>query len=524
MQKTFFNRHARGLAALLLSTASTAAMAATPVLNNGSFITAPAAAEQKAICPTGMGYPAQFTWAAASTVAKPGPATGGKPLIEQFRGGKRIAIYTSFDDKPGCTYKLDGTDWETPDVAAKTGCGPFTHSKGWRLWAPKDVFLVYPAIYGGQYNNFSLDYEFDAPADYPNNPVDPVDITIAGVVQNNQRPVILLNTAATHNTQYQAGLYFGAGTGNKMTNIDVYEGTGGSANVAGVYVSGSENLTLQNMRISGFQASNLDGLFVASASGFLLLDQIELDHDGGNNAGSLGHGAYINNNTADPAMNLIVQHSWFHDMHMGSLFKTRAARGTFVANYFEGGNPQTGQTDAENYLLDVPNGGTITARENIFVKNEAGPDENGASITFGVEGIVDSRVQSLDVENNTFVGFSAFFTGSSVNYPFELFSPAVVPGTTSFPANVATRIIKNAFVGYCPNTGSAVYDYRGNIDVQESFAQLSQSFALAIKLNSNEAALEKAIKSYVPVVGSAAYQHVEQTGATRKAATIGAED
>lgn len=508
-----------------LTCAAGAAMAATtPVLNGGSFISKPAAAEQAAICPTGKGYPAQFTWAPSSIVAKPGPATSGKPLIEQYRGGKLIAVYTSFDDRPGCTYKLDGTDWENPGPPAKSGCGPFTHSKGWRLWAAKDVFLVYPAVYSGQYNNFSLDYEFDQPSDYPNNPVYPTDITIAGVVQNNTRPVVILNVPATHNAQFQSAIYFGTGTGNKMSNIDVYETKGGSAGVAGVYVSGSTNLTLQNMRISGFETSQLDGLFVATAAGILLLDQVELDHNGGNNNGSLGHNAYVNASQTDTSFLLDVEHSWFHNAYLGSLFKDRAARSVFTANYFEGGLPQAGQSSAELYLLDVPNGGAISLRDNIFTKNETGATGNGAAVTFAVEGVPDSRPLSIDIENNTFVGFSAFYTGTEPNYPFFFYTPAVVPGTSAWPSTVPYRIIKNAFVGYCPNTGSAVYDYRGTIDVQESFSELAANFALSLKLNSNEALLEKAIKSYIPVVGSPAYGHVAQTGLKRKLATIGAED
>jgi hypothetical protein len=504
--------------------ASAGAPPPATILNSGTYITPAAAAEQAAICPTGAGYPAQFVWDPNTTVNKPGPATSGKPRIEQYRAGQLVATYTSFDDKPGCTYKLDGTDYLNPGPPAASGCGPFTHVQGWRLWEAGDLFKVYPAVYNGIYNNFALSTEFDAPPDYPNNPVNPSNITIEGVVKNGVRPVVLLDVPATHNALYQSAVYFGTGSSISMSNIDVMEAPGGSAGVAGVYVNGETNLTLSNVRISGFTQSNLNGLFFADGAGTLLLDQIELDHNGGNNAGSLAHNAYINAGTMDPNFTVFMQHSWTHDAYLGHLFKTRAPFETFVGNYFQGGLPQAGNGVAESYLLDVPNGGVLTARNNIFVKNASGQGANGVSITFGVEGIVDSRALSIDLENNSFVSFSAFYNGYDYNYPFFFYDPAVVPGTPQWPSDVPYRIIKNAFVGYCPVSSSPVFSYRGDIDVQEAFSELSESFQLLTKVDSNEKRLKRDLPNYQKVVGTPAYEHAMQPKLTRKVPTIGAED
>jgi len=496
-----------------------------PVLTSGAFITPAATAEQAAICPTGTGYPAQTVWDPALTVNKPVPATSGTPKIEQYRAGKLIATYTSFDDKPGCTYKLDGTDNMNPGPPAKSGCGPFTHVQGWRLWQNNDVFKVYPAVYNGVYNDFALSLEFDAPADFPNNPVTPTGIVIEGVVQNGVRPVVLLDGPAPHNSLYQSAVYFGTSSGVTMQDIDVMEAPGGSAGQAGIYIGGAQNLTLRNVRVSGFTQSLNDGIFAAGNNlGTLTLDQIELDHNGGDNPNGLAHNAYINSSQVDPNFALVVTHSWSHDATLGHLFKTRAVKDTFIGNYFQGGLPQPGASVAESYLLDVPNGGALTLRDNVFVKNASGSGANGVSVTFAVEGVPDSRALSIDIENNIFVSYAAFYNGYDPNYPFFFYSPAVVPGTAQWPAAVPYRVIKNAFVGYCPTPANAVTAYRGDIYAEEAFAELSGGFSLLTKVNSNEKALAKMLTGYTKIFGTAAYAHAMQPYHTRKLATLGAQD
>lgn len=505
--------------------AATAMAGSVPVLTSGAFITPAATAEQAALCPTGTGFPAQTVWDPALTVNKPGPATSGMPKIEQYRAGQLIATYTTFDDQPGCTYKLDGTDNQNPGPPAASGCGPFTHSRGWRLWQNNDVFKVYPAVYNGIYNDFALSQEYDAPADYPANPITPMGIVIEGVVKNGVRPVILLDGPAPHNALYQAAVYFGTSSAITMENIDVMEAPGGSAGEAGIYVGGAQNLTLRNVRVSGFSQSLNNGIFAAANnSGTLTLDQVELDHNGGNNPNGLAHNAYIDASLVDPNFALVMTHSWTHDATLGHLFKTRAVTNSFTANYFQGGLPQAGASTAESYLLDVPNGGVLTLRDNVFVKNASGSSTNGVSVTFAVEGVPDSRALSIDIENNIFVTYAEYYNGYDAIYPFLFFTPPVVPGTAQWPATVPYRVIKNAFVGYCPALGNAVAAYRGDIYAEEAFAELSGGFSLLTKIDSNEKQLAKTLPGYKKIVGTAEYAHAMRPYHSRKLTTLGAED
>jgi hypothetical protein len=498
--------------------------AAVPVLLTGSFITPAATAQQAAICPGGEGYPAQPIWGASSTVLPPRAAAAGVPRIVQYRAGKPIAIYKSFNDQPGCTYKLDGTDFLHPAAPATSGCGPFTHSKGWRLWLKDDQFYVYPAVYDGIYNSFGLSEEWNSPATYPQDPIIPKDISIIGVVQRGVRPVIVLDAPVTQNTLMQSAVYFGLSSGITMSNIDIVEKSATTGASAGIYLSQASNLTLRNIRITGFSATTSNGLFAATDNaGTLLLDQVELDHNGGSGPSGLAHNAYINASSIDPSFAVSMLHSWTHDAVSGHLFKTRAPINSFVGNYFQGGVPASGATQAESYLLDVPNGGQLTLRDNIFAKNQSGVGTNGVSVTYAVEGIPDRRPLNIDIENNSFVTYAKTFDGTTNNMPFNFYNPAVEPGSSQWPATVPYRIIKNAYVGYCP-TGSAAFDYRGDIYAEEAFTELSPEFSLLTKVYSKELDLERKLKNYTPIYKTPAYAHEMQTGLIRKLPTLGAQD
>jgi hypothetical protein len=161
-------------------------------------------------------------------------------------------------------------------------------------------------------------------------------------------------------------------------------------------------------------------------------------------------------------------------------------------------------------LLDVPNGGVLVAKDNIFAKNESGAGSNGMSITFAMEGVVDSRTQAIDIENNTFVGFSATLDGSHPLYPFAFHGGIPTDSTFPFPNALVS---KNLFVGYCP-LNNARTDYRGDLSLSAGFTELKQDFTLTNRYSSSD-------KS---IVGSQAYKHVTQPGLFRKLPTIGAED
>ena len=219
-----------------------------------------------------------------------------------------------------------------------------------------------------------------------------------------------------------------------------------------------------------------------------------------------------------------MTHSWSHDAFYGHLFKSRAQNGTYTANYFQGSVPESRRRQAETYLLDIPNGGRVTVRNNVFVKNASGPNSNGMSLTFLMEGASDNRPQSLDVENNTFVTFAKTYDGFNLNYPMSFFYPNVRPDSASWPASIPARVIKNAFVGYCtPGDGSS-QDYRGDISVVEGFTELLRGYALTTKVLAEDAALAAMYSDYVPEIGTPVHSFQFGDMPVRLRTTIGAKD
>jgi len=526
MQRGSFSGPAVGMVLLL---AWGEGACAQTVLSSGVLTTPAARANDPALCKGTTAFPTAQAWTPSAITAKPPPATSGTPRIEQMRGGKVIAVYTSFSDKTGCTYKNDGTDHVHPAAAAASGCGPFTREYSYRLWDPHDIFVVYPAVYQGGSNNPWFGPESDDSADYAAGITHvPNFVTVTGLAGAATRPVILLNTGASNNSLGQSSVYFAGGTGMVFENIDVIATSGASVGQSGVYINGATNLTISNVEVSGFETANgssqggADGIFgTPNNAGYLLLDQVEIDHNGGTNGPA--HNAYINASTVDPKFVVIMQNSWSHDAFYGHLFKSRAQHTVMTANYFEGGLKQSGYAQAEAYLLDVPNGGTLVARNNVFVKNMSGADSNGMSIVFGEEGFTDKRVQSIDIENNTFIAYALTYNGSDPLFPMSFFTPGTPPLTAGFPAGVHSLVLKNAFVGYC-QTGQAMQDYRGNIAVIEAFAELGTGYTLTTKVDSNEAGLAATHPNYKPVVGTSTYAHVARPGAPRAVPTLGAFD
>ena len=449
---------------------------AWPRPGGAAHVTPAAAAELARLCPAGSGFPDEATWPVLAAITKryaaPLSATSGTPRIEQYRQGRRIATYSSFADQPGCNQTGDGTEYLHPAGPAASGCGPFTRSHSFRLWAPGDRFLVYPAVYTGEHNQPWFGPMFDGHAGYDAHIIHtPDNITIQGVVQNNRRPVILLQGGAADNNLGQAPVYFDRSTGMTMDNIDVRAGAGAQAGKAAVYEAGASNLTLSHMRISGFSRAGTNGLFGAGDyTGTLTLTDIELDHDGGTNGPA--HNAYLGASRTDPNFTVVMRHSWSHDSFYGHLFKSRAQVNIFTDNLFEGGLPFDGNAQAEAYLLDIPNGGKLTVRDNIFIKNASGPESNGMSLTFLMEGRSDGRPQSVDVEGNTFITLATTWDGSHPTYPMAFLYPNVRPDSGAWPRDVSARVTGNTFVGYCAAEGAAAY--RGEDGVVKSFGELGR--------------------------------------------------
>jgi hypothetical protein len=132
------------------------------------------------------------------------------------------------------------------------------------------------------------------------------------------------------------------------------------------------------------------------------------------------------------------------------------------------------------------------------------------SITYAMEGVPnDKRPLSIDIENNTFVAYSATLDGSHPVYPF--FFHSGLPGDADFQYP-NTVVSKNVFVGYCPLNDTRK-DYRGELSLSVGFSEINKDFTLLNRYSSPDQS----------VVGTQAYKHVTG-GLPRKIPTIGAED
>ncbi len=424
------------------------------------------------VCQTNA-YPDQQWWPNETSVtSQPQPATDGAPKIEQVRNGVVIATYTALggDALPSPTREnvTDGSD---------TRVGPFRRAS-YRQWQSGDTFLVYPAVYRGRDMQIYV-----GPSSANWNEVKagiytvPENITIRGVTVDGKRPVIVnppTTSAGTGGASYanynnsliyvEGKLTYNATTGQTtlikpasnitIENIDVMDSPdGGSIGKAAVYISGVNNITLRNMRISGFKQHRANGIFGAGGnnSGTLKLENVELGDNGGNSGPE--HNVYINSSAVDPNFTFHVVGSYSHGAYYGHQLKSRAQRTIVEGSYLAGRRADATMPQTEAYLLDIPNGGVAVVRNNVFAKNYSGDNSNGASLTFGVEGNPDGRPWSLTAEHNTFVAFSRYYDTQN-HQLFPMYISSLNQG--AWPKNVSS----NVFVGYCP-TGIAYKDYRG---------------------------------------------------------------
>lgn len=423
-----------------------------------------------------------------------------------MRNGVAIATYTSLGGDKGYSKpnSTDGTD---------TSVGPFRRQP-YLQWQSGDVFLIYPAVYSGADMQIYIGPNAANSTDYSAGKFSvPENITIRGVTIDGQRPVIVNPPSGAAYANYNQSLIYAEGRYSSGTliqpasnitieNIDIVDSsTGGNIGKAAVYVNGVKNFTLRNVRISGFKQHSANGIFgTGNNSGTLLLENVELDSNGG--AGGPEHNAYINASNSDPNFTFEVRGSWSHDSFYGHELKSRAQRTVVEGCYLSGHRAAPGE-QAEAYLLDVPDGGILIARNNIFVKNYSGNNSNGASLTFGVESASTTRNWGLIVEHNTFVAFSRYYDDQGHTlYPMYIGSSA--PGSKTVSSNV--------FIGYYP-TGNATKDFRGTNFAILNFGDIDQEFRpITPSLTGNQ-----------EIIGTSSYFH-KAVSAKRTTNALGAKD
>jgi hypothetical protein len=559
-------------------------------LVSGNMITTASQQDQTGLCvgnpPT---FPPQWTWDPAQTISQPRGATRADGLtrkVEQYRPDQNgvlqlVATYPTLGGS-GCYY-------ENMNVPAQQGnphytgfhpeCGPFGRTP-FRTWLPGDQFWVYAAVYAGDTNNTDDDQPWIGPAVDSNDeynalkgnvnglagminyngitiPFNPTNIIIKGITAtvNGQqvRPVITLNQpclGSSSNTE-NGMLYVADSLNLTIQNIDVDYGPAcpqGQQNnysaKAGVYLAGTHNITLSQMRVENFiNANGANGVFAADGTaytgstndalqGTLTLNQVELFYNGGANGPT--HNIYVNGSWADPNFNVIATNSWFHDVYYGHEFKSRAQNTTLIGNYFQSATLINGPNGAvaSSYDVDTPDGGNVVLKDNVFVKNISGfgSNGNGVLVYYEAEDGADSGqapyTNSFDAENNTFVAFAHFWNQEQTSpiQPLAFFGPSIMPNTQGFgvPANAFT-VQKNVFIGFC-NTGDPRANYRGDLSLSGGFGTNPQTPSGSADINLDFSLINKLYSTDTNIVGQSVYGHVTQSGIVRQDNSLGARD
>ncbi|MEY4730290.1 MAG: hypothetical protein RL020_1448 [Pseudomonadota bacterium] len=415
----------------------------------------------------GKTFPEQWLWGASgnAAVGQPQAATSGEPKIEQWRGGKLIATYAHF----GTSGSYSAAN--TFPGADPTG-GAFSRQP-YRQFAEGDEYRVYPAVYEGLTQQpwiGPMVASFMGVSQMPKN------ISIRGITVNGVRPLLRLpSEGASNNTLGQSMIYFDQSENIIFDNFDI-ESTASSGGLgrAAIYINGAKNLTLRNLRLHGFKAQSANGIFGTDAnSGTLRLENLEIYDNGGGNGPE--HNFYIGASSVDPNFTVHLTGSYSHDAYYGHLFKSRAQKNILEGNYFRGN--VAGAQQAENYLVDVPNGGVLTMRNNVLVKNASGDNSNGLMVTFKMEGASDTRPDAITIEHNTFVAHTRFFDSQQHQVaPYSFFYPSKNPDLAGFPvANVKVR--GNAYIGLCQHYGAEL-NYRGVDYVEGWFDLINNDFTL----------------------------------------------
>lgn len=451
-------------------------------------------------------FPAQWEWRESTVRPQVRGAVSGVPLIRHLRDGRLIASYTKLGGHRSAPNNTDGHD---------ASVGPFRRAL-FTQWKNGDVFEIYPAIYEGEDQQIYIGPNFDSEADYSSKNANvPKNITVRGITVNGVRPVIKLPaTGASNATLGQSLIYIDKSEGITIENLEVISNDTGLGRIgkAGIYINGGKNVTLRNLRIHGFENRSANGIFGTSDnSGTMLIEGVELSGNGGGNGPE--HNIYINYSKDDSKFTVKMLGSWSHDARYGHLFKSRAQVNILEGNYFQGSRATKPGEMRESYLVDVPDGGVLTARNNIFVKTASGDNTNGASLAYAAEGSIGrfdtTRPWALTVEHNTFVAFTQYFDNQKHQvYPFLLNAIAPVKAEN-------INVNGNLFVGYCRKKSSLYGSpgYFGEGYMMADFNAIDQSFRPR-KPQPSKSGLAP---------GSLGYQH-KQSNVRRRTNAIGARD
>lgn len=227
------------------------------------------------------------------------------------------------------------------------------------------------------------------------------------------------------------GIWVIQGTNVVVDGIEFHDAKVPDANGAGIRAEGN-GLTIYNCKFF----DNENGI-LGPDGGDLTLERCEFARNGIGEAGRT-HNIYVGG-----ANRVTVRSCYFHEAHIGHNFKCRAKETTIENSYF-----MDGPNGNSSYLIDVPDGGKVYLRGNLFQK---GPNaDNSISVHFGEEYLLHGwPVNTLTMVHNTFVstrGGGTFVTGdgrlTAVVSTANLF--ATTSGTAKYAFNAATTVTETS--------------------------------------------------------------------------------
>jgi hypothetical protein len=208
-------------------------------------------------------------------------------------------------------------------------------------------------------------------------------------------------------------------------------GTNHPADYKGIYVVSADDVTIENLELTGahiddgeggnaagiratghglvvhgcYIHDNQNGVLAAPTvdGGTITIEYTELSHNGLGDAcdqGGCVHNVYVSKTSSSVRYDKTVfQFNWSHDLaddtaDKGHLLKSRSRETDVLYNRI------TGESGHDSYEVDIPNGGLGIVVGNVIEKG-TNPD-NSVLLAFGEEGI-DNPAMSLYVAYNTFV-------------------------------------------------------------------------------------------------------------------------
>jgi hypothetical protein len=264
-------------------------------------------------------------------------------------------------------------------------------------------------------------------------------------------------------------------------------GTNHPADYKGIYVISADNVTIENLELTGahiddseggngaglrvtghgllvhgcYIHDNQNGILAAPTvdGGIITIEYTELSHNGLGDAcdqGGCVHNVYISKTSSTVRYDKTVfQFNWSHDLasdtaDKGHLLKSRSRETDVLYNRI------TGEAGHDSYEVDIPNGGLGIVVGNVIEKGQS-PD-NSILLDYGEEGI-DNPSTDLYVVSNTFVNdftmgtFIDVAAGATLTAHDNIFvGPGTLSSTGALPADNLSGV-DPLFVN------AAMYDY-----------------------------------------------------------------